>query len=46
MLEGYAKADPPTRKMLPVEADVPKLLVDLGYGKDRTIQTQAIGDRP
>ena len=44
MLEGYAKADPPTRKMLPVEADVPKLLVDLGYGKDGTIQTQAIGD--
>ncbi len=23
MLEGYAKADPPTQKMLPVEADVP-----------------------
>ena len=44
MLEGYAKADPPTRKMLPVEADVPELLVTLGYGKDGTIQTQTIGD--
>ena len=44
MLEGYAKADPPTRKMLPVEADVPELLVELGYGKDGTTQTQAIGD--
>jgi hypothetical protein len=44
MLEGYSKADPPTRKMLPVEADVPELLVEMGYGKDGTIQTQAIGD--
>jgi hypothetical protein len=44
MLEGYLKADPPTRKMLPVEADVPELLVKMGYGKDGTIQTQAIGD--
>jgi hypothetical protein len=30
--------------MLPVEADVPELLVELGYGKDGTTQTQAIGD--
>jgi hypothetical protein len=44
MLEGYAKADPPTRKMLPVEADVPELLVTLGYGKEGTTQTQTIGD--
>jgi hypothetical protein len=44
MLEGYSKADPPTRKMLPVEADVPKLLVEMGYGKEGTIHTQAIGD--
>jgi hypothetical protein len=25
MLDGYAKADPPTWKMLPVKVDVPKL---------------------
>ena len=43
-LEGYAKADPPTWKMRPVEADVPELLVTLGYGKDGTTQTQTIGD--
>jgi hypothetical protein len=30
--------------MLPVEADVPELLVEMGYGKEGTIQTQAIGD--
>jgi hypothetical protein len=30
--------------MLPVEADVLELLVKMGYGKDGTIQTQAIGD--
>ena len=44
MLDGYSKADPPTRKMLPVEADVPELLVKMGYGKDGTIHTQASGD--
>ncbi len=36
--------DPPTKKMLPVEADVTKLLVKMGYGKEGTIHTQAIGD--
>jgi hypothetical protein len=25
MIEGYNKQDPPTKKMLPVEADVPEL---------------------
>ncbi len=44
MLEGYSKADPPTKKMLPVEADVPELLVKMRYGKEGTIHTQAIGD--
>ncbi len=33
MIDGYTKADPPTQKKLPVEADVPKLLVEMGYGK-------------
>ncbi len=44
MLDGYSKLDPPTRKMLPVEADVSKLLVEMGYGKGGLIHTQAIGD--
>jgi hypothetical protein len=44
MLDGYTKADPPTQKKLPVEADVPKLLVEMGYGKSGSIQNQAIGD--
>ncbi len=29
MLVVYSKLDPPTRKMLPVEADVPDLLVEM-----------------
>ncbi len=44
MLDGYNKTDPPTRKMLPVESDVPELMVDLGYGKNRSAHSQAIGD--
>ncbi len=44
MLDGYTKADPPTQKKLPVEADVPELLVEMGYGKLGSIQSQAIGD--
>jgi hypothetical protein len=44
MLDGYSKSDPPTRKMLPVEADVPNLLVEMGYGKGGLTHTQAIGD--
>jgi hypothetical protein len=44
MLDGYTKADPPTQKKLPVETDVPKLLVKMGYGKLGSIQSQAIGD--
>jgi hypothetical protein len=44
MLDGYTKADPPTQKKLPVEAEVPKLLVEMGYGKTGSIQSQAVGD--
>ncbi len=36
MIEGFAKEDPPTRKMLPVELDVPELLVEMGYSKSGT----------
>ena len=41
MIDGFAKEDPPTRKMLPVESDVPKLLVEMGEG---TARTRAVGD--
>jgi hypothetical protein len=44
MLDGYTKADPPTQKKLPVEADVPKLLVKMGYGKLGSVHAQAVGD--
>jgi hypothetical protein len=44
MIEGYDKEDPPTRKMLPIEMDLPQLFVDLGYGQSGTAHTKAIGD--
>jgi hypothetical protein len=44
ILDGYSKSDPPTQKMLPVKSDVPKLLVEIGYGKDGMTHSNAIGD--
>jgi hypothetical protein len=44
MIEGYNKQDPPTKKMLLVEADVPALLVEMGYGKSGLQHAKAIGD--
>ncbi len=44
MIDGFAKDNPPTRKMLPVESDVPELLVEMGYGKSGTTYTRAVGD--
>jgi hypothetical protein len=44
MLDGYSKLDPPTRKMLPIKADVPNLLVEMGYGKGGTAHTKSIDD--
>ena len=44
MLDGWRKLDPPTIKKLPVEADVPKLLVEMGYEKGGTSHAKAIGD--
>jgi hypothetical protein len=46
MLDGYTKNDPPTQKKLPVEADVPKLLVKMGYGKTGSTLAQAVGNLP
>ncbi len=44
MLDGYTKANPPTKKKLPVEADVPELLIKMGYGKSVFLHAQAVGD--
>ncbi len=44
MVDGYTKANPPMKKMLPVEADVPKLLVKMGYGQSGSASAQAVGD--
>jgi hypothetical protein len=44
MIEGYNKQDPPTKKMLPVKANVPELLVEMGYGKSRSPHAQVIED--
>jgi hypothetical protein len=44
MIEGYYKQDPPTKKMLLVKADVPELLVEMGYGKSGSPNAYAIGD--
>jgi len=44
MLDSYRNADPPTEKKLPIEADVPELLFDMGYGPNRTVLGQTVGD--
>jgi hypothetical protein len=44
MLDGFRKADPPTTKQLPIEADVPEYLVDLGQVSDARELDRAVGD--
>ena len=44
MLDGYRKADPPTRKKLPVQADVVELLVDAAYKNGQNPGQQATAD--
>jgi hypothetical protein len=44
IIGGYTKADPPTKRMLPVEANVLELMVKMGYGKEGLIKAQAVGD--
>ena len=41
---GFRKADPPTTKQLPVEADVPEFLVTLGREPEARELDRAIGD--
>jgi hypothetical protein len=44
MTDGYTKADPPMKKMLPVEANVPKLLDKIRYDKSGLVHSQAVGN--
>jgi hypothetical protein len=44
MLDGFRKADPPTVKQLPVEADVPEFLVKRGLAPNARELDHAIGD--
>jgi hypothetical protein len=43
-LAGYTKTDPPTKKKLPVEADVPELLIDMAYTNKEDTFAQATAD--
>jgi hypothetical protein len=40
MLDGYRKVNPATRKELPVQSDVPELLVKMAYQQGTTTQCQ------
>ena len=42
--DGWRKEDPPTNKQLPVEADVPERLAELGHAASASTLDQAIGD--
>lgn len=44
MIDGWKKVDPPTLKMLPVEADVPEYIATLGMQKTSTVLDKTIGD--
>ena len=44
MFEGWHKEDPPTMKKLPVEADIPEQLVEVGMAKGVTEKERAVGD--
>ena len=44
MLSGFRKEDPATMKKMPVEADVPELLVKMGNECTATELTKAVGD--
>jgi hypothetical protein len=44
MIDGYTKEDPPTKKKLPVKANVPELLIEMGYGKSGSTHAHAVGN--
>ena len=43
-LDGWRKSDPPTRKKLPVEADVPEYLAEVALHPGATEEDRAVGD--
>ena len=44
MLDGYGKEDPATIKKLPVQSDVPELLVSTAYNGNGTEKDKAVAD--
>jgi hypothetical protein len=44
MLDGYRKVDPLAKKKMPVQADVPELLVEMAYTLGKTNIERAIAD--
>ena len=44
MIEGWKRDDPPVMKKLPVEADVPELLVRIGHQNGANELDRAVGD--
>ncbi len=44
MLDGYRKVDPATQKKLPVQVDVPELLVTMAYQPGTTARERATAD--
>jgi hypothetical protein len=44
MLDGYRKVDPPTLKKLPVQSDIPKLLITTAYQPGTTEVQRAMAD--
>ena len=44
MLLGFRKVDPPTTKKMPIEVDMPELLVKAGMDGTATELTKAVGD--
>ena len=44
MIDGFRKEDPPVRKKLPVEVDVPELLCTFGLMAKATAKESAVGD--
>ena len=44
MLKGWSKEDPPKKKKLPVEADIPEFMANMGRQRDATELTKRVGD--
>ena len=44
MLDGYQKVDPVTRKKLPIQSDVPELLIETAYQQGTTQRQRATAD--